>query len=117
MNAQLPGTVAKIAAMIGHEKAMLLVEHAYSDGATGFVYFPRIPQPGQCLVSLVGIEASRKLADAFGGTTLKLPKCQAIQRAQRNAEVRRMVAAGASVHTIARTFHLTVRQVRNVLAS
>ena len=117
MNDKLPAQVTKIASLIGLDLAMMLVEHAHGIDGTGVVYFPRHPRPGQCLVSLVGLSAAVKLSKAYGGQTIILPKCRAIYRARRNAEVMRMAEAGMSNRNIAQAVCLTERQVRNVLAS
>ncbi|PUE58346.1 hypothetical protein B9Z44_01235 [Limnohabitans curvus] len=95
---------------------MMLVEHAHGTDGTGVVYFPIHPRHGQCLVSLVGLSAAVKLSKAYGGQTIILPKCRAIYRARRNAEVMRMAEAGMSNRNIAQAVCLTERQVRNVLA-
>ncbi len=114
MNAMLPTQVSKIAALIGLDLAMALVEHAHGIDGTGVVYFPRRPRHGQCLVNLVGLSAAVKLSKVYGGQTIVLPKCRAIYRARRNAEVLRMLDAGMSIHNIAEAVCLTDRQVRNV---
>ena len=116
MKHKLPALIERIAFMIGQDRAMQLVEHAHGEGANGYVYVPRLPKPGQCLPSLIGMEATANLAHVYGGSTIKLPRCRVIYRAQRNSEVQRMAASGATVRALARAFHLTDRQVRNVLA-
>lgn len=116
MNAMLPAQVSKIAALIGLDLAVVLIEHAHGIDGTGVVYFPRRPRVGQCLVSLVGLPAAVKLSKAYGGQTINLPKCRAIYRARRNTEVMCMAEAGMSNRNIAQAVCLTERQVRNVLA-
>lgn len=116
MNDKLPAQVTKIASLIGLDLAMMLVEHAHGIDGTGVVYFPIHPRHGQCLVSLVGLSAAVKLSKAYGGQTIILPRCRAIYRARRNAEVMRMAEAGMSNRNIAQAVCLTERQVRNVLA-
>lgn len=117
MTAPLPPLVAKIAALIGQDQALALASHANAEGRRGNLYIPRRPRPGQCLVSLVGMDAAARLATAYGGTTINLPACKHFQKhTQRNADVRSMAAAGANARAIAQAFSLTVRQVRNVLA-
>ena len=116
MNDKLPAQVTKIASLIGLDLAMVLVEHAHNNDGTGVVYFPRHPRPGQCLVRLVGLPAAIKLSTAYGGQTIILPKCRAVYRARRNAEVMRMAEAGMSNRNIAEAVNLTERQVRNVLS-
>lgn len=114
MNDKLPAQVKKIASLIGLDLAMALVEHAHGVDGSGVVYFPIRPRTGQCLVSLVGLSAAVKLSKAFGGQTIILPKCRAIYRARRNAEVMRMVEAGMSTRNIAEAVGLTTRQVLNL---
>lgn len=116
MSHKLPALIERIASMIGQDRAMLLVKHAHGEGANGHVYVPRLPKPGQCLPSLIGIKATTDLAQIYGGSTIRLPRCRAIYRAQRNAEVQSMAASGATVRAIAQVFNLTDRQVHNVLA-
>lgn len=117
MNAMLPAQVSKIAALIGLDLAMVLIQHAHGIDGTGVVYFPRRPRVGQCLVSLVGLPAAVKLSKAFGGQTINLPKCRAIYRARRNAEVLRMAEAGMSNCNIGAAVGLTDRQVRNLISN
>ena len=115
MNAPLPPQVLKIAALIGLDLAMVLVEHAHGIDGTGFVYVPRYPKAGQCMVSLIGRHATETMTTAYGGRTIQLPMCRSIFRAERNSKLRNMASAGATVPAIAQAFHLSNRHVRNLL--
>lgn len=116
MNAKAPPLLAKIAALIGNDQAVALIINAHTGGRSGWLYIPRRPKPGKRLVNLIGMAAAEKLAEAFGGQSLAMPKCRAMYREQRNAEALRMAADGMSIRSIAEAVGLTDRQVRNVLA-
>lgn len=103
----------RIASIIGRDLALLLLNHA-SVKTSGHMYVPVRPRPGHCIVSLIGLDAATKLTDTLGGQTVRLFECQSNYLAKRNAEIKRMIAQGATIRTIAKTFQLSDRQIRNL---
>lgn len=63
----------------------------------------------------VGWEAARNIADEFGGERLEIPKGDGYWRHVRNQRMRRERAQGATRAELAARYHLTERQVTNIL--
>lgn len=117
MSATLPAFAEKVSSVIGQRLALALMAHIHGTGGTGWIRIPRHLKPAHPLVRIVGQAAAAKLCAAFGGQVIRLPRCDSLHRAKRNEEIRRMAADGASVAEIAKSFALSARQVRNVLAN
>lgn len=116
MKIQLPPLALKIADLIGNDNTLALLHHARFDGRS-FVRVPIRPRPGQVIAGLIGMEAAAKLSNEYGGKVIRLPKITAIDRAQRDAEIKRMAAEGMTKVEIANRFGITARQVGNLLAA
>lgn len=114
MNIQLPPNAAKLAELIGSDNAIALIDLARNNGGRCFVYVPVSPRAGSEIAKLIGIEAVRKLAQVYGGQDIEIPKCAAIDRAQRHAEVQRLASSGMTNRNIAASVGLTVRHVSNL---
>lgn len=78
------------------------------------VYVPRSVCAGHWLAELLGPEAADALAWRYGGCRIEIPELGA-RRANRNEEIRRCHAAGASMADVADRFGLSERQVRRIL--
>lgn len=117
MKATIPPVAAKLADVIGSDNTMALLHHARCDEGRRFVRVPLRPRRGQVIVELIGMEAAAKLSNEYGGRVIHLPKLKAIDRAQRDAEIKRMAAEGLSKAEIASRFGITARQVGNLLAA
>ena len=117
MNIPLPPNAAKLSELIGSDNAIALIELARNNGGRCYVYVPIRPRPSNQIAKLIGIEAAIKLSKAYGGQDIVIPKCRAIDRAQRTAEIKRMAADGMTRANIARHFGMSVRQVSNLLAN
>lgn len=118
----LPRSVQEIADVIGRDAALLLVEslpRAYSGmhRRSGLVilYVPKTIKPDHQLVGILGWETAAKLVHAFGGEMLQPATCFGLRIGERNAAIHARRASGVSVQSIAREFHISDRQVRNVL--
>ena len=77
-------------------------------------YIPRSIRPGHWLAELLGSEAAGRMAFQYGGCRIDIPELGA-RRANRNVEIRRCHAAGASMADVADRFGLSERQVRRIL--
>lgn len=117
MNIPLPTATAKLSELIGSDGTIALIEYARQGDGKRHIYVPLRPKPGNNLVQLIGMEAAAKLAKEFGGQVIELPKYKAIDRAQRDQQVKNMAAAGLTLKKIAKTFGLTVRQIQNLVRS
>jgi len=116
MKTQLSPIAAALVALIGRRLAMALMAHMNGIGP-GYMYVPMRPKAGHLLVQIVGLVAAEKLCAVYGGRTIRVPQCDALRRARRDGEIRRMAAEGKPQTEIARRFGMTDRQVRNVLAT
>ncbi|WP_441228000.1 hypothetical protein AB7813_08315 [Tardiphaga sp. 20_F10_N6_6] len=115
---RLPKSVQEIAEVIGRDRALFLVgklpRFETSRGEQVLLYVPheRRMKPDHQLVRILGWNDAVKMCRAFGGEILKPGNCQGIYQQFRKAEIRRRVAAGESVKTLAEIFAVTDRHVR-----
>lgn len=116
MNIPLPPNAAKLSELIGSDNAIALIDLARNNGGRCYVYVPIRPRPSNQIAKLIGIEAAIKLSKAYGGQDIVIPKCRAIDRAQRHAEVKKLAESGMTAKDIASSVGLTCRQVRNLTA-
>lgn len=79
------------------------------------LYVPKTIRPDHHLVGILGWEAASKLVSAFGGEMLQPATCFGIRIGERNSAIHAKRRSGVSVQSIAREFHISDRQVRNVL--
>lgn len=112
MTEQLPPVAAALAKLIGRRLTLALA----SSVTAGMVYVPRHPKPSNKLVKVIGMAATIKLSESFGGRAVRIPVCGKVRRAERNAAILRLALSGVTQAEIARRFGMTDRQVRNVLA-
>jgi hypothetical protein len=103
----LPPIVRDIAAEIGLQAALKLVEHY--QGVPMWV--PVNYNPDHVLVKLVGEQATLKLIEMYPGEKPEIPKCESAIRAVRDAKIR---SSDKSQRQLANEWHLTVRQIRNI---
>jgi len=110
-DADLPPTLAEIRDVIGLAATLRLVE-AYG-GIT-----LRVPwhfDPAHPLVSVIGHAAAAALIERFAGERVYIARLAAATRALRNIEISQRFEAGTRVETLARDYHLSVRQIWNIL--
>lgn len=110
--AALPPVAAALEGIIGRRLTMALA----SSTDAGTVYVPLRPKPTHKLVQVIGMAATVKLAETFGGQTVRIPVCDQVRRASRDAEIRKLAADGVTQVEIARRFGMTDRAVRYILA-
>ena len=108
---ELPATVARIARLIGREHALRLAGAC----STGRLYVPHEPTDRHWISRVVGVDAAREVADAYGGEIIYLAKCRRLGIDHRNRTIRAMHGQGATVAELAEAMGLTVRMVRIVL--
>ena len=104
---------ADLEEVIGTEATIKLCEH-----------WPGIPMrvpcrvtPASAIAQVIGLDAARALAVAFGGMPITPPRLRHMMRDVRNRAIAQERKSGASVEQIARRHEMTVRQVYNVLAA
>jgi len=109
----LPPTLQALRRLVGAAATVLLAE---SHGGA-VVYVPLLPTADHPLAACIGLPAVRQLSRVYGGEKFHVPKLDAIQRQVRQARLRHLHGLGTSVHELARTFSLTPRRVRQLLAA
>jgi hypothetical protein len=109
----LPPKIRELDELIGITAALQLVDHY---GGT-HVYVPAAPPADHPLVKLIGLEAAQLLARRWPSEYVKLPRCAALMRAERDERIRTRHAAGESGPALARAFRMTERNVWYILAS
>lgn len=117
----LPDNVRQIAAVIGRERALLLVgkvlkwDRGGNYGRAGCLYVPRRLTPGHKLIDLAGQPDALRLVEAFGGEILHISPCAAVLRRWRNAEAARLAAAGVTRREVAEIIGVCQRHLSNLL--
>lgn len=96
--------------LLGADATALLVQTA---GGLSVDIAKRTPLRG--LLSALPEPAQQALAQAYGGSTLYVPKCDGTARAARHAAICAAYDAGESVQSIALRMHITERWVYQIL--
>lgn len=109
---QLSATLVDIIEATDLETALRLVE---CWGGVR-VYVPHQLTEEHALVTTLGRRRAEKLAAAFAGESLVIPRCLHAVRAARNAQIRARRAEGATPAQLARQHSLTERQVYSIVA-
>ncbi|MGD9539073.1 MAG: Mor transcription activator family protein [Alphaproteobacteria bacterium] len=102
--------LAHVAAAVSPEAAWALADHF---GGTQ-VYVAKQPRPDSRLARTLGLDVAMALAALYGGELIDVPMAAFRGRARRNAEIRRQLADGVPMSTVARRFRMTVRNVRSI---
>ncbi|RIV81782.1 hypothetical protein D2V17_16735 [Aurantiacibacter xanthus] len=119
-----PNSFREIADVIGEDNAVRLIEalptyrersgRCWSERA--LLYVPKRISPDHHLAKILGQELADKLAEGFGGEMLKPANARIARRIVRDKLIRRRADdGGASIPDLSRAFHLTERQIRNIL--
>lgn len=111
-NQELPRGATALVDLIGYRLGMALMSSMNS----GHLYVPIRVKPDHPIVGIVGQVAAEKLVGMYGGQTIRIPQCSALQRSKRNDEIKSLAAEGLKPVDIARHFGMTVRAIRYVLA-
>ncbi len=80
------------------------------------LYVPTRLRTETKLARMIGLHATHRLMSRWAGQQLRLPGLAAKQRAQRDLQIKRQVAAGTSPDQLARLHGLTVRHIYNILS-
>ncbi|KAB7624341.1 Mor transcription activator family protein [Alkalilimnicola sp. S0819] len=107
----LPPVLAEIRDLVGTEPTLALVAHY---GGT-HVPVPKRFDPGHPLARVLGPEAAVHFIGRFGGTRPYIAKLELAVRALRNIEISRRYEGGSTVARLAREYHLSERQIWNIL--
>lgn len=109
----LPELVLELEELIGLSAALVIVERW---GGTR-LFVPERLTAEHRLVAAIGWEAAEQVVSIYAGDYLRVPRCAAMLRAKRNAELRARHAKGESAATLAREYAMTERNVWLILAS
>ncbi|MFP4596507.1 Mor transcription activator family protein, partial [Ralstonia sp.] len=112
-DAALPESLDEIRRVAGTTAMLALVE---SWGGT-VVHIPQKYTPDHPLVAIVGHRAAVDLIRYYDGQRVYLARACAAARAARDAEIRRRHSGGTAVRDLALEYHLSERQIWNILAA
>lgn len=103
----------EVVPIIGWDAALELVR---TFGGTR-VYVPEARHLGAAhnLVEAIGEDAAKQLAKKLPSRLLVIPRGTSLFNARRNEAIRRRFDQGATAPKLALEFHLTERQIRNIL--
>ncbi|MFO1417275.1 MAG: Mor transcription activator family protein [Methylotetracoccus sp.] len=111
-DALIPGQLRPLVEVAGWPAVCKLVE-AY--GGTR-LYVPKSLGPDHELARLIGFDEALALAALLGGEPhFDIPRCAGLARAARDAGLRADRAAGMTFSQLARKYHMTERNVLNIL--
>ena len=108
----LPASLLRIADLCGDDIMWAVWEHF----SGRHVYVPETVE-GHPLSTKLGHSGAARLAHAFGGEILEIPRAEAARRAVRDALIRRDRATGDELAVLAVRYQLTERQVRTILSA
>lgn len=111
MGARTPEGLVAIADVAGWDAALTLVRHVGGQSRR----IPHESNEEHWLHVLVGPEAAGKICRHFGGDVLTVPRNVAEVLDQRNQKIRAERESGATVRKLAEAWHMTERQIYNVL--
>lgn len=106
----LPGILLEISELIGMAATLKLV--AKYGGVR--VYVPKTLTQNHDLIAIVGQKQAESLTMRFGGEVLEIPKALLANVALRNVTIKQEYES-LSQRQLALKYHLTERQVRNIL--
>lgn len=106
----LPGILLEISELIGMAATLKLV--AKYGGVR--LYVPKTLRSDHDLVATIGRELAEYMEERFGGEVLEIPKALLANVALRNVTIKQEYES-LSQRQLALKYHLTERQVRNIL--
>ena len=112
MKTELPRGATALIDLIGYRLGMALC----ATMSSGHMYVPIRLKPDHPLIDIIGQNAAEKLVCKYGGLTIRIPQCSAMQRAKRNEEIRRLADDGIKLVEISRRFGMTPQAIRYILA-
>ncbi|NSY36852.1 hypothetical protein [Leisingera sp. ANG59] len=114
----LPESVEEIAEVIGRGLAVRLVEGTRARGKRRWrrqLYVPaEIPEEHR-IVSMIGLDAARRLSFSHGNCILELPACHALRKAYLADHAFRQWDAGANITEIARELGIEPKTAKGLL--
>ncbi len=108
---RLPPTLREIHDLLGRQGTLTLVERY---GGT-HVHVPRRCRDNHELAVLLGREPAARFIRHFAGVRLYIAKMDAVLRAVRDAEIRKLYDAGLSAARLAQKYGLSERRVWSIL--
>lgn len=110
----LPDSLHRLAKLIGLRATMALVEHW---GGIR-VYIPEQVEPDHILVEKLGMDATRKLSNAFGSETMDVPRAYHAVKAALYRQIRHEYhQLGKSAAKLARKYGMTERWVYAIVST
>ena len=116
---KLPDSVAEIAEVIGHDKALDFVRQIPRSGSRRWracVYIPKRLPADHPLVHMVGWEDASKLVYAFSGMILQPSRLEGMEHAHRNQQIVRAADEGVPIDEIADVYELSRYRVKEIIA-
>jgi hypothetical protein len=101
-----------LADLIGIDLTLILSEHF---GGT-HLNIPNKAKPNHALVSLIGLDAFKKLCAAYGSTKLEINLCNSFIKHCRNIEILEGAKQGATNAQLSKKFNMTERGIRGIKA-
>ena len=108
---RLPPTLREIHDLLGWQGTLTLVERY---GGT-HVHVPRRWRNDHELTALLGREPAARFIRHFAGVRLYIAKMDAVLRAARDAEIRKLYDSGVSAARLAQKYRLSERRVWSIL--
>jgi hypothetical protein len=123
----LPASAQEIADVIGREQALFLIgqlpriyspdtRYKAAQKSTVVMYVPKVLQPTDKLVRILGWVDASKLARAFSGMLIHPASCTEIYRPFRDRNIIRLVNEGVPRLMVAEWFGISERMVRTILS-
>lgn len=108
----LPHNMRALAGVVGLGSLLKLVKHY---GGCSALMVPKKANPDHYLWELIGPEAFRALVVQHQGDTIEIAKCEKATRELMYRKLRHEhFVLGDTQDCLARRYHLTVRQIRNI---
>jgi len=112
---ELGGMLAELVELVGLQAALRIVERW--GGIRFYVPEAQHLRPTHPLVKAVGAQAARAIAEHFGREEILVPRAVRLLRAARDRRIRAEHAGGDSASVLSLRWHLSLRQVRYILAA
>lgn len=109
----LPPSVKLLAQVIGLKATLSLITEYHPRSR---IYIPLVINETHRISACIGLHASAKLSECYGGTSLSFPLCSAYRKAiQRNKLIIADRTAGLSIDQLAVKYQLSTRHIRRIV--